>query len=140
MNFIGSLLETREFRYVDWDDKTGKGTQVADHWTLANLISSIPSSPNFRKGYHLPVIDLDLDCSLIPSSTPGHYHLYVNQLITHDNYKKLLEAMVECGIVQHGILEQFNREGFTCVRLPWVSKAQGDRAYPDRKPIVFNQI
>lgn len=72
--------------------------------------------------WHMPVIDLDFPCDLVPSSTPGHFHLYVDRITGHEAYRKVLEAMVEAGWVQRGVLSGFDYRGFTAVRLPWVSK------------------
>jgi hypothetical protein len=101
----------------DYDDhRTEAGPEQA------NLISSHAFTSVDGVTYHYPMIDLDLNAALIPSSTEGHFHLYLNRTISHDKYRKMLEAMVEAGIVQKGILGQFDKYGSTTLRLPHIKK------------------
>ena len=57
-----------------------------------------------KDGYHYQCIDIDIPIRVVPSSTPGHSHLYVDEPITWDTYKNLLEALAEAGIVEEGYL------------------------------------
>lgn len=83
----------------------------------ANLITS-----ERRPGYHIPVLDLDLEAKLIPSSTPGHWHLYIDKELKWDAYLKLLEALKETGIIQEGFYAGAKERGYSSVRLPHISK------------------
>jgi len=88
----------------------------------ANLVSSHSFSSGGTE-YHYPLIDLDIDAKLIPSSTLGHHHLLINKLMTKENYDKLLRVLHEVGIIQTGIIElQWEKEGFTAIRLPGEKK------------------
>ena len=51
----------------------------------ANVVSSLQSGtePGSR-AQHYPVLDLDLPAVLVPSSTPGHSHLYIDLPIPDD--------------------------------------------------------
>ena len=73
-------------------------------------------------GYHYPCIDIDIPVRLVPSSTPGHSHLYVDKPITWDTYKNLLVALAEAGIVEGGYLDASVAQGGTTVRMPHVKK------------------
>ena len=73
-------------------------------------------------GYHYPCIDIDIPIRVVPSSTPGHSHLYVDEPITWDTYKNLLEALAEAGIVEEGYLNASVDQGGTTVRMPHVKK------------------
>lgn len=99
-----------------WDDERRIAT-----WEEANLVSS----EVFEVGgtvWHMPSIDLDLEAAIIPSSTPGHNHLYINKPMKAKQYRALLTALWDAGIIEHGILEQFDRHGSTTLRLPHIKK------------------
>lgn len=71
---------------------------------------------------HYPVIDLDFDCELVPSSTPGHYHLYLNTPVAEQKYFAMLKAMVDAGVVEEGFYSASVERGYTTCRLPGVKK------------------
>ena len=83
----------------------GKGTYGGGNTNIvevdseneANLISSLTVNDT-----HAPVIDLDLPARLLPSKTPGHFHLYLDVEMPHDDYFKLLKVMSEVGLVEEG--------------------------------------
>lgn len=67
---------------------------------------------------HAPAIDIDMECTLLPSSTEGHYHLYIDKPMSWANYEKLLTVMNDVGIVQDGFLKlaRENKKTFLRVR------------------------
>ena len=83
----------------------------------ANLVTS-----EVMDGVHIPLIDLDMECALIESSTHGHNHLYINKSMPFEDLIKLLEVMVEVGLVQKGFLEGSRQRGAASLRLPHVKK------------------
>jgi hypothetical protein len=95
----------------------------------ANLISSVVG-PDFAyealgglaPKMHMPVIDIDLPCTLVPSTTEGHFHLYIDKEVSWSDYCRLLSAMVDCGIVEEGYYAAALRRGATFVRMPGVRK------------------
>ena len=86
----------------------------------ATLVSSKIDVPGMD--IHLPVIDLDVEAHLVPSSTPGHTHLYINYLVPWEKYVTMLEAMADCGIVQRNYVKHSIRRDATMVRYPGVTK------------------
>ncbi len=68
--------------------------------------------------YHVPIFDLDFDCRLIPSRTPGHFHLYFGRIITRSAYRNLLEAFREAGLIQEAWKLNLDGNGQTFLRLP----------------------
>jgi len=56
-----------------------------------------------NKDQHMPVLDLDFEAELIPSSTSGHNHLYLNKPITWEDYEKLLRVLNEIGYIEDGV-------------------------------------
>lgn len=87
----------------------------------ANLISPL-SNLHQTGDYPCPVIDLDLPCRLIPSSTEGHFHLYIDRAIPRDKYLAMLKAMADAGVVEKFYAEAAEMRGATFVRPPWVKK------------------
>lgn len=77
---------------------------------------------NEQEMLHKVVVDIDMPARLVPSSTPGHFHLYIDHEMTWRQYVQLLDALVEAGIVEPGYVKAAERRGFTAVRLPWITK------------------
>lgn len=67
---------------------------------------------------HRPVLDLDMNAALIPSATEGHFHLYIDHLVSWESYERLLEAMAECGILEQGYVDASIDRGYSSARLP----------------------
>lgn len=59
----------------------------------------------------------------IESSTDGHSHLYIRKLLTHEEYTKMINVLVEVGILGEGTRKQLERDGATSLRLPDVKKS-----------------
>ncbi len=85
----------------------------------ANLVSSNVLG---KEKVHAPVIDFDIPVRLVQSSTKGHGHLYIDKEVDEDKYYKLLDALVECGLVEEGFVRASKRKGGTFVRPPGVYK------------------
>jgi hypothetical protein len=88
----------------------------------ANLICSEVKGDFWGSDTHFPVIDIDLPCRLIPSSTPGHFHLYIDSPIDGEKYRNMLDAMAEAGVVQEFYAKAAHLRGATFVRPTWVKK------------------
>lgn len=71
---------------------------------------------------HKLIIDLDLPAQLIPSSTPGHFHLYIDKTMSRPAWESLLYALSSAGVIEPGYMRASIARGFTAVRLPWVKK------------------
>lgn len=93
--------------------------EVASHED-ANLISSrLQGSP---KGLHSPVLDIDFPARLVPSATPGHFHLYLDRPMTWDAYEELLKALAKAKIISRHYLKHSVLRQATMARPPWVPK------------------
>jgi len=109
-----------------------KGTSAtdpgSDSWEAreidsANMITSLIEDGGWTPSdYHKPLLDIDYGAELVPSSTPGHYHLYLDTAVPKDAYFRFLQAAMEAGIIQKGFYDGAVRRGATSVRLPWVKK------------------
>lgn len=73
-------------------------------------------------GYHMPVLDIDMDAVLLQSTTPGHHHLIINTSMDWPDYLKLLDALVDAGIVQAGYRDAAKNRGESWIRTPWTVK------------------
>lgn len=73
---------------------------------------------------HVPMFDLDVPAYLIPSSTPGHSHLYIDAAITTEQYARILEALCSAGLVQVAWAEKVGRPHGTLLRAPGQEKAK----------------
>lgn len=89
--------------------------QPAD-WEEANLIAS--SIKGTDSQMHKPILDIDLPCVLLPSSTKGHFHLFIDRPLSRELYLKLLEVLCECGIIGRGNVQQLKERECTTIRKP----------------------
>jgi len=85
----------------------------------ANIVTS-----HLAGELHAPVLDIDFGARLLPSSTPGHFHLYFEKAMTWDNYCKLLVALGDAGILEEGFVKASLRRGYSSVRKPGVYKQE----------------
>lgn len=97
--------------------ETPKETKEA----TSNLIGSLTD-----KGTHMPVLDIDFPCELVPSSTEGHYHLYINREMTWPQYQDLLEALSVSGVIEDGYYRAAIHQGGTFVRKPGIKKSEAE--------------
>lgn len=88
----------------------------ADHENATAVTSELPD------GRHMPVIDIDLECMLVPSTETGHFHLYINKAMEWEKFVAMLEAMQEAGVIGPGYLRYTKKRGFATVRYPGVTK------------------
>lgn len=86
----------------------------------ANLVSSRVDSEacHDEHAMHMPVIDIDLPCKLVPSRTEGHFHLYIDKPMTWRQYTRVLEALMEAGVVEPGYYMATLNHGASFVRTP----------------------
>lgn len=95
----------------------------------ANIATSLVEDDGRRivdgkvaKQMHKVVIDIDLPVALLESSTPGHFHLFIDKAMTWEQYKDLLQTLASVGIIEHNYVNATIDRGFSAVRLPWVKK------------------
>ena len=77
---------------------------------------------------HMIMFDVDIPMVVIPSTTPGHNHVYFpNTHVSKETLFNLLDALASAGIVERGYAEASKARGFTVLRLPWVRKTDRSR-------------
>lgn len=86
-----------------------------------NLVTSL-----LDDGTHLPCLDIDFAARLVPSSTEGHYHLYLDGMnpLPWERYEALLKALADAGIVSRGYANHSIERKCTCLRRPGVKKGE----------------
>ena len=65
---------------------------------------------------HMPVFDIDFEVELVPSKTPGHYHLYLQRAMTWERYVVLLQALAQAGVIEQNYYNASLTRGQTFVR------------------------
>jgi hypothetical protein len=114
------------YKVLNWtgssDDPDNKIDRVVKPVNESDVVSS-----EREDGLHTVVLDIDHEAWLVMSTTPGHYHLYINvpDGIGWDLYEPMLRAMGDAGVLQAGYVGASVERGFSCVRLPWVKKQAG---------------
>lgn len=73
-------------------------------------------------GLHRPVLDIDFPIHVEPSSTEGHFHLYLDKAMPWDQYARFLSALADAGIIERQYASVSRERGYTSVRLPWIRK------------------
>lgn len=130
-------------RYVMTDeDFATRDPSVED--PCGNLVTSRLRPDPSHGSAHLPLLDLDYGATLVPSSTPGHFHLYLDQPVAWDKYVAVLDAMVDAGMLQEGFVRHSKRRGFTALRAPGTKKAAAQLPEPydprcNRKPAQIRE-
>jgi hypothetical protein len=110
----------------------------------AEAVSSLIRGKSFAPapgGFHDVLIDIDHKAVLIPSSTEGHFHLYIPLGCPWDDYLQVLKAAARIGLVEEGYVSASESRGATSLRLPWIKKGEereaienGGALPPKRKP------
>lgn len=102
--------------FANYEDERSLTTDIE----AANVITSVVAGTDGKM--HNVVIDLDLPATLLPSSTLGHFHLFIDKPMTWPVYASLLEALSAAGLVEHGYVVASLTRQHTAVRLPWIKK------------------
>lgn len=99
------------------------GTEVAVPLDYANSTSSrLIDTCDPECNHHTVMLDIDMHCMVVRSTTPGHYHLYIDRVMTWPEYVELLDVMAKVGILEPGYVTAAKERGFTTLRFPWIKK------------------
>lgn len=85
----------------------------------ANVVTS---EVDGHPGRHKVVLDIDMPVTVLPSSTEGHHHLYIDAELSWEDYQRLIWVLADLGIVEEGYASASHARGYTVLRLPWVHK------------------
>lgn len=124
MNVLSLLANLRMFKVTTWDEDSNV-TYSKEEREPAASIAEANVSTSIREDCedsHALLLDLDIPAWLVPSSTEGHSHLYVDAKIPTSAYFALLDALADAGVIQRGYANSSKHRGGTALRLPWVKK------------------
>jgi hypothetical protein len=111
------------YKVTKWTTNSGDGwsdtRELVSDLDEANIITSQLAD---KPGYHTVMLDLDVPAKLVPSSTDGNSHLYIDVEVDWHSYVRLLHALAECGIIERGYLNVSVKNHLTSLRLPWVKR------------------
>lgn len=116
---IPSIFPHVFYKNVKWQEEYGAEGFGRERCGIdeAELVSS-----ELANGAHAPVLDIDVPHALVPSSTPGHSHLYLDVPMKWRQYKKLLRAMAKAGVIEKGYMKASISRGHSAARVPWLKK------------------
>lgn len=106
---------------VDFDSSTDyehMDRKVVEDLSDANAVSS----QLLFSDKHLILLDIDHTCSLVGSSTAGHYHLYIDRELSWRQYRRLLKALVKAGVIEKGYYNVSKKRKATFLRVPGEKK------------------
>jgi hypothetical protein len=101
---------------------------------LANGVSSevVPWRPKFSwpdmipesevPPQHTLMLDIDMPVRVLDSSTTGHHHLVIDRLMPWADVEKVLDVLVQVGIVEPGYAAASKARKATFLRTPWTNK------------------
>jgi hypothetical protein len=85
----------------------------------SNLVSSLTD-----EGMHMPALDIDFPVTVKPSTTKGHYHLFIDKPMTWEQYMRLLEALTDAGIIEEGFYTASANRGASFLRTKQLKSAK----------------
>ena len=115
----------KKFKVLKWGCDDSEAGVIDEREEVASLNDADVVSSEYLKipGFHTLALDIDVPAALIPSSTPGHSHLFINTQMSWDQYEAVLDALAVAGILEPGYVGASKARKATAVRLPWVSKS-----------------
>ena len=127
MTLISGIFKRKEYRMKDLPNTYEEGLEdpykdFEVEYAQGNLISSALNPKFANITLHAPIFDIDVPHTYVPSSTPGHGHLYINQETTWEDYLRILEAMSDAGLIESGWVSASRTRGYACLRAPGVTK------------------
>ncbi len=120
---IGRLGPAKITNWTDSEQMESTEAPFPCRLDEANVITSVVRGAHKPKR-HMLLIDIDHPAWLVRSSTPGHFHLYVEVPggIPDDRYKALLTSLALAKVIEHGYVKASHKRGYTTLRLPWIKK------------------
>jgi hypothetical protein len=110
--------------WVESDEREARRYVPATGWQTVPADANLVSSRMDEEGkMHMPVIDIDFSTKLVPSTTEGHFHLYLDKAMDWKTYERLLKALADAGIIERGYYKASKARKATYVRIPGTTKA-----------------
>lgn len=122
VRIIPGTLDRVLAKDVQWQDEYGASGWVRSTGDVTVEDAEVVTSWLVGTKLHGPVLDIDIPHELVPSTTPGHSHLYLDVKVSWRKYKRLLKALAAAGVVEPGYVKASLRRKHTAVRVPWLAK------------------
>lgn len=121
-----SVMRHELFKILRWGAQNstefqGRGAEEREATTRLDEADVI-SSKIVNHDLHTVMLDLDVPARLVPSTTPGHSHLYIDVPMPWHKYQALLGALSMAGIIEPGYYAVSVRKRASMLRLPWIKK------------------
>lgn len=119
-----STLPLTTYANIRYRDSYGGSYSKSETSDDLNKVNGIGSRLKNSPELHVPIFDIDVPATLIPSSTEGHSHLYIDVPMTWRTYRRLLKECGRAGIVDKKFVKVSIREKMGLLRAPWVKKEE----------------
>lgn len=134
-SYVVKFLKGRRTYYkADLDDYSERQTKgpLLDPEVAGMPANLVSSEMTDKISLHKPVFDIDVEALQVPSSTPGHSHLYFDVAISWDKYVAVMDAMAAAGLCDAKWVQHCKDRRKGLVRPPWASKSDehGDMRDP----------
>jgi len=121
-------------QYTDGSPADSRGEiHEARNLSVAKLLTSKVADET-----HILALDIDMPVALVPSTTEGHYHLYIDHEMSTETYLDLVDALAKAGIVEDGYAHMARIRKMTRVRTPWTSKLFGRDMNPKYNALAMH--
>lgn len=111
---------------LDGEAYDGTAYEIRTSTREIDRVGTISSELDGKPGKHTVVLDIDVPARLVPSSTPGHHHLWIDVEVDSDDYFELLLLLARLGIIEPGYAGASIARGGTHVRAPWIHKGESE--------------
>lgn len=115
------LLEQLTLQRVDFGSGY-EGADVRQPVFTIEAANGVSSERRNAPGRHALLLDVDRPAWLIPSSTEGHAHLYVDLDCSWRDLRRFLRAAARIGLIEPGYARASEQRKHTALRLPWIRK------------------
>ncbi len=103
---------------------------VEERYEVPEAEATLVSSHVQDTRLHAPVLDIDFEARLVPSSTPGHYHLFLDKAMSWGKYCRLMKALYKAGVIEKGFYKMSAVRGASFVRTKPTKGKEGDNVLP----------
>jgi hypothetical protein len=120
----------KKYTYMaDYDDYGPPIPAIGVTETMHPEEAVLISSRLVGSKHHAPILDIDFPATLIPSSTPGHHHLYLDTEMSWRTYRRLIKALARAGVIEKSWAKASLRSGDTLLSPPWKKKESPTAAH-----------
>lgn len=110
------------FKVLKWGSSSDEGAADTREQVASLDEADVMTSHITGTRKHSVMLDLDVPAKLVPSSTPGHSHLYIDVEMNWPTYSALLSALIDAQVIEYGYGAVSKRRRYTSLRLPWIKK------------------